>query len=297
MSVHELKVKELNQPERIDIYLSEHLADIPSRSFLKKMFEQKLIQVNGRLAKANTRVDTDDIIVVNQLAETLPPEELTPENIPLDIFYEDEYLLVVNKAEGMVVHPAAGIYTGTLVNALLYHCKELSDFSSPMRPGIVHRLDQGTSGLMLIAKNNITHTKLMKQFKQHKIQKQYAALVEGLVEFDSGEIDAPIGRDPRNREKKKVIFDEDARESYTQYFVKQRYKTFTHVNLVPKTGRTHQLRVHMSYLKHPILGDKKYGNGQSFSRLALHAQSLAFTHPETRSFMEFKSILPEIFTP
>ncbi|HNV23576.1 MAG TPA: RluA family pseudouridine synthase, partial [Candidatus Omnitrophota bacterium] len=210
----------------------------------------------------------------------------------LDIFYEDSFLLVINKPVGMTVHPASGCYTGTLVNALLHYSKELSDVNDAMRPGIVHRLDKETSGLMLVAKDNITHTKLAKQFERREIKKKYIALVEGDVLCDEGKVDVPIGRNPFHHEKKAVSYEDSAKQAITFYQVLKRDHAVTMIALFPQTGRTHQLRVHMKHLGHPILGDDKYGHKNKFPRLALHAQSISFFHPRTKDFLEFSSAIP-----
>lgn len=295
MSTHALKVEPEHNQIRLDIFLTQTLPERPSRSFVKKLIESQNVRINGKVFKAHYKVCEGEEVVVHIPENLLEPSELKPENIPLDIFYEDDHLIVVNKPSGMLVHPAQGCYTGTLVNALLYYSNKLSDFNTDFRPGIVHRLDQETSGLILIAKDNIAHTKLAKQFKKRKVQKRYVALVEGEVEFDEGIVEVPIGRDLRHREKRSVQFDEAAKEAVTFYRVIKRHQGITFVALYPKTGRTHQLRVHMKYIKHPILGDEKYGKKITFSRLALHAQSIGFTHPEKKCYLEFSSIPPSEF--
>jgi len=295
MSIHVLKVDEANHKVRLDVFLTNNLADVPSRSFVKRLIETNGVFVNGEVVKVHHKVLKGDEIKVDFSVPEDELEHIEAENIPLNIFYEDEHLLVVNKPVGMLVHPARGCATGTLVNALLYHYKTLSDVNTNLRPGIVHRLDQATSGLLLVAKNNIAHTKLAKQFKKHKVFKQYVALVEGLIEFDEGKIDVPLGRHPLHREKKSVQFDDSAKESLTYYKVLKRSKGVTLVALFPKTGRMHQLRVHMSYLGHPILGDEKYGKKNNFFRLALHAKAIGFTHPETKQFVKFSTPTPSEF--
>ena len=292
MHTYELKVDDKSQGLRLDIFLTKNLSDIPSRNFIQTVIEANNARVNGKIVKSHYKV-----LVGDQINVTIPDLEgsdITPENIALDIFFEDENLLVINKPVGMMVHPATGQYTGTLVNALLYHCKELSDVNSSVRPGIVHRLDKETSGLMLVAKNNKTHAKLAEQFENHTIKKQYVALVEGIVEFDEGLIDAPLGRHPHHREKKAVMFS-DSKEAQTFYRVLRRMKDKTLIALFPQTGRTHQLRVHMKYLGHPILGDDKYGKRNSFPRLALHAKSIGFLHPQTSRYLEVSSKTPKEF--
>ncbi len=290
-----LKVEAQQENVRLDVFLTQTLSDIPSRTFVKKLIETGHVLVNHSLAKAHYKTETGDEIEVEIPEEFLKPDHIEPENIPLDIFYEDDYLLVVNKPVGMLVHPAQGFYTATLVNALLYHCKQLSDVNADFRPGIVHRLDQDTSGLILIAKDNQTHLQLAEQFKNHTIKKKYLALVQGEIEFDEGMIDAPLGRHSTYREKRDVQFNDSAKEAVTYYRVIKRSPSVTFVALFPQTGRTHQLRVHMAYLKHPILGDAKYGKKETFPRLALHAQSIGFIHPRQNCFLEFSSQTPSDF--
>ncbi|MDP2940192.1 MAG: RluA family pseudouridine synthase [Candidatus Omnitrophota bacterium] len=274
---------------RLDVYLVKSFKQKYSRTFLKRLIEAKHVLVNAKLAPSHHKVKLGEKILLELIEEE--SFNLNPENIPLDIVYEDEDLLVINKPPSMVVHPAPGNYSGTLVNALLYHCKNLSNFNQPLRPGIVHRLDKDTSGLMLVAKNNPTHSALAKQFLQHKVKRRYVALVKGQVQFDEGIVDLPLGRSPRDREKISVSFHK-SRAAKTVYRVLKRYKDRTLLELFPQTGRTHQLRVHLSYLGYPILGDEKYGQKNSFPRLALHAESISFIHPKTNELMEFNSRVP-----
>jgi len=264
----------------------------PSRNFAQDLIDKENVTVNGKHCKPHHKVRTGDTIIA--VVEKQRPCTAEPEDIPLDIFYEDDDLIVVNKPIGMTVHPSSGCYSGTLVNALVFHQKKLSNISDALRPGIVHRLDKETSGLMLVAKNNIAHTKLAKQFEKRLIKKQYIALVEGLVEFDEGLIDAPLGRHPIHRKKRAVLF-ADAKEAQTIYRVLKRFEKTTLISLMPKTGRTHQLRVHMAHLGHPILGDEKYGKKSSFKRLALHAQRIGFYHPSSSAYLEFFSLTPKEF--
>lgn len=294
MRTYSLKVEEENSGVRLDVFLTESLPEIPSRSFVKRLIESQDITVNAHPAKPHYKVLPGDKIKVRVPA--VREDNIAAENIPLDIFYEDDDIVVVNKPLGMLVHPAKGRMTGTLVNALLYYCKGLSDVNGPWRAGIVHRLDEETSGLLIVAKNNFAHAKLAEQFEQHTVKKRYVALVEGLVEFDEGLVDAALGRHPRHREKKTVVFyEEDAKEAKTFYRVLKRFQKTSLVALFPQTGRTHQLRVHMAYLGHPILGDAKYGKKGSFHRLALHAQSIGFLHPRTSWYIEFSSVFPSDF--
>ncbi len=294
-STHSLKVTSDYDQLRLDIFLTQALPDAPSRSFIQKLISGGCVSVNDLEVKANYKIKEGDEVFVEIPDDFLEPQNLTPENIPLDIFYEDNFLLIINKPSGMMVHPATGCYTGTLVNALLYRNVNLSDMNTKLRPGIVHRLDKETSGLIVVAKDNRTHAKLAEQFQEHQVRKKYLALVEGEVNFDEGAINAPIGRDPYQREKKKVSFDGEAREASTRYQVIKRFQGVSLMALYPKTGRTHQLRVHMAYLKHPILGDEKYGHKQTFPRLALHAQAIGFTHPVSKHFVEFSSKSPKEF--
>ena len=320
MSTYALKVEPEHDCERLDVYLTQALPGIPSRSFVQKLLEAGSVLVNKKQVKAHYKVRAGDNINVDVAAEFLDPHPVPPENIPLDIFYEDEFLLVVNKPAGMLVHPAQGHYSGTLVNALLFHCQQLSDFNgstrpkfdsseglltinpersrrvnTALRPGIVHRLDKETSGLMLAVKDNQTHAQLARQFQKHKVKKQYIALVEGEVEFDEGIIDAPLGRHSVHHDLRDVRYDDAAKNAVTFYRVIKRHKGVTLVSLFPKTGRTHQLRVHMNHIHHSILGDTKYGRKESFPRLALHAQAIGFEHPHWKCFLEFSCRPPGEF--
>ena len=293
MTQHIVKVDSADH-ERIDIYLVRRFPDY-SRSFVKRLIDGGHVKVDEHLVKAHHKVAPGEEIIVDIPKDFLAPQYVGPQDIKLDIFYEDDYLIIINKPSGMLVHPASGQYTDTLVNALLHHSIQLSTINAQMRPGIVHRLDQDTSGLMVVAKDNITHTKLAKQFQRHHIFKQYAALVEGRIEFDEGVVNAPIGRDSKRFAKKTVDFSESAKEAFTRYRVIKRAKDVTLVALFPKTGRTHQLRVHMAHLGHPILGDDKYGRKSNFPRLALHARAIGFKHPHYQSYIEFSTPLPEEF--
>ena len=295
MSSQYIKVDQENHHFRLDVFLTANLEDVPSRNYIKKLIESGNVKVNENIVKAHYKVAAGDDICVDIPKGFLSEQHVAPEDIPLNVFYEDQNLFVINKPCGMVVHPARGNYSGTLVNALLHHSVELSSVNTDIRPGIVHRLDKETSGLILVAKDNITHTKLAKQFQRHTVEKQYVALVEKEVEFDEGIIDVPLGKSLRNFDKRAVRYDDKSREAVTRYKVVKRYKGVTLVDLFPKTGRTHQLRVHMKYLGHPILGDDKYGNKNSFPRLALHAQAIGFKHPGTKEFVKFSSTIPKEF--
>jgi len=290
-----LKVDQENSGLRLDVFLTKNLTEVPSRSFVKQLIDSGQVVVNQRQVKVHQRVALDDEVYVELNLEEVPPEQIEPENITLDIFYEDADLLLVYKPVGMLVHPVKSCVKGTLVNGLLYYCKTLSDLNTAVRPGIVHRLDRATSGIMVVAKNNVAHVRIARQFEKHKVKKVYFALVEGRIEFDEGVIDAPLARHIRHHDKKVVAFNDSAKQSKTLYRVVRRFPKATLVALYPKTGRTHQLRVHMAYLGYPILGDDKYGKKNSFFRLALHAQSLGFIHPKTKKYVEFSVKLPKEF--
>jgi len=292
METYTFTVDQSNVDERLDVALAKILPDCPSRAFVQKLIKEGVVLVNGKKEKSHYIVVLGDEI---QASVKFPPlDDIQAEKIPLDIFYEDEDIVVINKPTGMTVHPGAGCPSGTLANALLYHCKELSNLNDKSRPGIVHRLDRDTSGLMVVAKNNKAHALLAKQFEERTIQKCYVALVEGDVQFDEGVIDAPLGPDPYHREKRSVLA-YGTKTAQTFYKVLKRLNGATLILLMPKTGRTHQLRVHMAHLGHPILGDDKYGKSRSFARLALHAKTLSFEHPKTQQRVEFSSPTPAEF--
>lgn len=295
MSTHVLKVESLYDRKRLDAFLAENLLEVPSRVFVKKLLDADHVRVNQAKVKACHKVRAGDEVCVEIPDQFLPQDHIEPEDIPLDIFYEDDFLLVVHKPAGMVVHPGSGVRSGTLVNALMFHCDRLSDANEASRPGIVHRLDKETSGLMVVAKDNKTHVQLARQFQKRTVHKKYIALVEGEVEFDEGMVDAPLGRHTYHPEKIGVQYTSEAREAVTRYRVIRRCKGVTLIDLFPQTGRTHQLRVHMSHLRHPILGDAKYGRKESFPRLALHAHTLGFIHPHYKTFLEFSCKPPREF--
>lgn len=279
---------------RIDKYLIDKLS--MSRSKLQKMINNGNVLVNGNPVKNSYIVKADDEISID---ENYDDEiKIVPENIQLDIIYEDEYLLVVNKPSGMVVHPAPGNYSGTLVNALMYHCNNLSKVNSEIRPGIVHRIDADTSGLLVIAKNDDVHNNLAEQIKNHTVVRKYIALVWGVINEDSATIDAPIGRDKNNRKKMCVTAD-NSKEAITHIKVLKRYNNATLIECKLETGRTHQIRVHMEYINHPVVNDPVYGNKKlldhDFGQM-LHAKTLGFIHPITNEYLEFNSNVPEEFT-
>lgn len=281
--------------ERIDKYLSEQLEDM-TRSHIQKLIKENMVRVNGMTVKSNFKLSASDQIEV-EIPELKEPDIL-PENIPLDILYEDQDILVVNKPKGMVVHPAPGHYTGTLVNAIMYHCKDnLSGINGVMRPGIVHRIDMDTTGSLLICKNDRAHQALAEQLKEHSITRKYHAIVHGRLKEDEGTIDKPIGRHPIDR-KKMSVHCTNGREAVTHYRVLKRFQQFTYIECQLETGRTHQIRVHMSSIGHPILGDQVYGPAKCSYKLqgqTLHAKVLGITHPTTGEYMEFDAPLPDYF--
>ncbi len=272
--------------KRLDKFLAEEFSEDFSRSYLQKLLKNGNVLLNGCIPKRHHIVDTGEYV---EIAVPQPGESvIKAENIPLDIVYEDEYLLVVNKPQGMVTHPAPGNYTGTLVNALLGRCRDLSGIGGVLKPGIVHRLDKGTSGLLVVAKTDEAHRKLSKQFKNKTTKRVYMALVRGNVELDNGVIELPIGRSARDRLKMAVKFDDKrSKLAVTHYKVIKRFGDFTLLECVLGTGRTHQIRVHLSYIGHPILGDEKYGSRGGLRFPMLHAARIGFTHPVTKKFIEF----------
>lgn len=281
--------------ERIDKYLSRLVTD-SSRSAIQKLIESGSVKVNGSQVSKNYKVSADDeILMLQGELKTLDAE---PENIPLDIVYEDSDLLVVNKPRGMVVHPAPGNYSGTLVNALLYHCKDsLSGINGVLRPGIVHRIDKDTSGLLIVAKNDKAHIGLAEQIKEHSFTREYNAVVCGHLKEYEGTVCAPIGRNPKDR-KKMCVTENNSKNAVTHYKVINEYEGYSHVSLRLETGRTHQIRVHMAYIGHPVAGDFVYGNDKKSAYLngqCLHAIKIGFVHPITNEYLEFNSELPDYF--
>jgi len=292
--VHNIAVDEERSGTRIDKFLSLYLGDF-TRAYIQKLIDEGYVKVNGRLPKSSYKVQVGDEIVVG--LKPLEEPKTLPENIPLDIYFEDDHVIVVNKPAGMPVHPATGNYSGTLVNALLYHCKDLSGIGGVTRPGIVHRLDKDTTGLLVAAKNDKVHLNLAKQFEERSVIRYYYALVHGNIKNDKGMIDAPIGRDPKNR-KKMAVTSLNSKQAVTYFEVKKRFGIYTLLCLKLKTGRTHQIRVHMSYIKHPVVGDEKYGGKTKNFKLdtnMLHAYMLGFKHPISGNYMEFKAPFPEHF--
>ena len=282
--------------ERIDKFICAN-CEINSRSAVQKLLDSDQVTVDGKPVSKNYKVRSGDRI---SLVIPEPKElEVVAENIPLDIRYEDEDLLVVNKSKGMVVHPAAGNYDGTLVNALLHHCKgSLSGINGVIRPGIVHRIDKDTSGLLIVAKNDFAHINLAEQIKVHSFTREYQSVVYGKIKSTNGTVDAPIGRHPVDR-KKMTVTTKNSKNAVTHYEVVDEYRDFTHLRLRLETGRTHQIRVHMSYIGHPVAGDPVYGpksvigylNGQ-----CLHAGKIGFKHPRSGKYIEIESELPDYFT-
>lgn len=282
--------------ERIDKFLAEVMADY-SRSFLQKQFKEGNITVNGKPAKASLKVGEEDEIVVF-LPENQEPD-IEPEDIPLDILYEDDQLLVVNKPKGMVVHPSAGHYSGTLVNALMNHCKDqLSGINGVLRPGIVHRIDMDTTGALVVCKSDMAHQSLAEQLKVHSITRRYRAIVHGNLKEDTGTVEGAIGRHPVER-KKMAVHVRGGKEAVTHFRVLERFGNYTYIECQLETGRTHQIRVHMASIRHPLLGDTVYGPAKCpFPRLqgqTLHAGVLGFVHPRSGDYMEFSAPLPSYF--
>lgn len=292
MKEYLLKVEEDYENERIDRYVRDVLADL-SRSYIQKIMESHNVTVDGRDVKPSYRVKTGELIRVVTEDAVIP--DILPENIPLDILYEDEDVLVVNKPKGMVVHPAAGHYEHTLVNAVMYHCKDLSGINGVMRPGIVHRIDRDTTGSLIICKNDKAHISIANQLKEHTIRREYVAIVNGIIKDDAGTVDRPIGRSSSDRKKMAVV--PGGRRAVTHYEVMDRFDGFTYIKCRLETGRTHQIRVHMASIGHPLAGDSVYGskvktpvetNGQ-----ALHAKTIGFLHPSNGRYIEISAPIPE----
>ena len=283
-----------DQNIRIDKYLMDKLEY--SRSKISRMIDNEYILVNNKKVKSSYILhDNDNITINEEYSENI---DIVPENIPLDIYYEDEYLLVVNKPSGMVVHPAPGNYNNTLVNALMYHCNNnLSTINGTIRPGIVHRIDADTSGLLLVAKNDEVHNNLAEQIKNKTVLRKYIALVSGIIKEDTATIDAPIGRDPNNR-KKMTVTDINSKDAITNIRVLKRLNNATLIECILETGRTHQIRVHLNYIGHPVINDPVYGNkkldDKNFGQM-LHAETIGFIHPITKKYLEFTSPVPDKF--
>ena len=296
MQKESFEVETEQEGERLDKFLSFIYPDF-SRAFFQKLIKNKQVSVNDNVQKASYCVKADDIVTVEipDAVETT----IEPENIPLDILYEDEDLLIVNKPKGMVVHPSAGHYTGTLVNAIMYHCKDsLSGINGEIRPGIVHRIDMDTTGSLIVCKNDEAHVKIAEQIKEHSVNRIYVGIVCGNVKEDSGTIEGAIGRHPVER-KKMAINEKNGKPAITHYKVLERFGNYTYMQFKLETGRTHQIRVHMASIGHPLLGDSLYSSGRSpFKHLqgqCLHAKTIGFIHPRTNEYMEYSAPLPEYF--
>lgn len=284
---------DLDLPEiRVDKYLVEVCEDL-SRTEIQEYFELKLVTVNKKIVKPSFKVKNGDVIDIESKPDE--PIDMLQENIKLDIVYEDEDVIVVNKPSGMVVHPAPGHTHATLVNALLYHCNSLSNIGGDVRAGIVHRIDKDTSGLLVACKNNMAHKSLSEQLKEKTTTRKYIAIVTGSISHNLGKINAPIGRDPDNRQKMAVV--ENGKSAVTHFRVLDRFKNYTLLELELETGRTHQIRVHMAYIGHPVLNDPLYGTKKQTTPFGqyLHAKTLGFKHPRTGEYMEFDSELPQEF--
>lgn len=283
------------EDERLDKWISEALEGL-SRSFIQKCIKKDKVLVNGTPQKASYRLKTDDEIVFS-IPEAAQPD-ITPEDIPLSILYEDDDLLVIDKPKNMVVHPAPGHYSGTIVNAVMYHCQnDLSGIGGVMRPGIVHRIDKDTTGSIIICKNDKAHLSIAAQLKEHSITRKYRAIVCGVIRDEEGSVDAPIGRDPQNR-KRMAVNHKNGKSAVTHYRVLQRFKNYTYIECQLETGRTHQIRVHMTSIGHPLLGDTLYGTGRSPFHLegqTLHAMVIGFQHPSTGAYVEVTAPLPDYF--
>lgn len=286
-------VDEKDQGTRIDKYLSEVFVN-KSRSFIQGLIEKDSIKVNKKITKSNYKLKSfDEIEVIFNEPEVL---KVDAEDIPLNILYEDKDVVIVNKEQGMVVHPAPGNYNGTLVNALLFHCKDLSSINGIIRPGIVHRIDKDTSGVLVIAKNDEAHNKLSEQLKDHSMKREYYALVEGRIKNDKGTIDKPLARNKKDRLKIGIV--EDGKKAVTHYEVIERYNGYTLIKCILETGRTHQIRVHMASIGFPLIGDPLYGFKKQKFKLKgqmLHAKTLGFVHPTKNEYIEFTTELPKYF--
>ena len=281
---------------RIDKYLSTVNEQL-SRSYIQKLLKSGLVLVDGKPVKASYQVDEGDVISLD-IPEAVEPE-IEPENMDLDILYEDQDVILVNKPKGMVVHPAAGHYSHTLVNGLIYHCKDqLSGINGVMRPGIVHRIDMDTTGVIIACKNDMAHNSIAAQLKEHSITRRYQAIVHGVLKDDAGTVEDPIGRHPTDRKKMSINYN-NGKSAVTHYKVLKRFRQYTHVECRLETGRTHQIRVHMASIGHPLLGDLVYGPGKcpipGLQGQTLHAGVLGFIHPRTGEYMEFTAPLPEYF--
>lgn len=295
MKEYKFIVTEDDENERVDKYLSEIIPEL-TRSYIQKQIEEGLLTINGAVKKSNYKLKCDDDILLTVPDSVIP--DILAEDIPLNIVYEDDDVCIVNKPQGMVVHPSPGHYTGTMVNALLFHLKgRLSGINGVLRPGIVHRIDKDTSGLLIVCKNDNSHNLIAKQLKDHSCNRVYHAIVHGILKEDEGTIDAPIGRSSSDR--KKMCITPDGKNAVTHYKVLQRFSSYTYVELKLETGRTHQIRVHMTSLGHPLMGDPVYGSQKEPFNLngqMLHAKTIGFLSPTLNKYLEFDSELPDYFT-
>jgi 23S rRNA pseudouridine1911/1915/1917 synthase len=300
MEVNRFNIEPEEAGKRLDSFLSEKIEGY-SRTYMQKLIEEGHCNVNNKAAKANYKLRQGDLV------EVVVPDpvslEIEPEKIALDIVHEDDDIIIINKPQGMVVHPAHGNYSGTVVNALLEHCNSLSDYNSltgingVMRPGIVHRIDKDTSGIIVIAKTNEAHLSLSEQLKEHSITRKYTALLEGRLKNDTGTVETLLGRNPKDR-KQMAVVSINGKKAVTHYRVLERFENHTLIEAELETGRTHQIRVHMAYLGHPVVGDTVYGyKKQRFDTKGqlLHARVLGFVHPKTKEYIEFEAPLPEHF--
>ena len=281
--------------ERLDKWMSSAIADL-SRSYIQKCIKDNQVLINGKPQKASYRLKVDDEIVFH-IPQAMEPA-IEAENIPLSILYEDPDLLIVDKPKGMVVHPAPGHYSGTLVNAVMYHCRDnLSGINGVLRPGIVHRIDRDTTGSLIICKNDHAHNSIAEQLKEHTITRKYRAIVHGVIDAEEGTVNAPIGRDPKDR-KKMAINEQNGKPAITHYKVLRRFQEYTYIECQLETGRTHQIRVHMSSIGHPLLGDEVYSQHKSPYHLCgqtLHAMVIGFIHPSSGEYLEITAPLPDYF--
>lgn len=287
-------VAEEDEGERVDKYLSTIIPDL-TRSYIQKQIEDKLLTINGEVKKSNYRLKADDAIVLNVPDSIIP--DIEPENFPIEIVYEDDDFVIVNKPQGLVVHPAPGHYSGTLVNALLYHLHgRLSGINGVLRPGIVHRIDKDTSGLLIVCKNDLSHNYIAAQLKDHTCNRVYHAVVHGVIKDDEGTIDAPLGRSDSDR--KKMCIRQDGKRAVTHFKVIERFKDYSYIECRLETGRTHQIRVHMASIGHPLMGDPVYCNMKEpihCDGQILHAKSIGLISPTTKEYKEFDSELPDYF--
>lgn len=281
--------------ERLDKWMSSAIADL-SRSYIQKCIKDNQVLINGKPQKASYRLKVDDEVVFH-IPKAMEPA-IEAENIPLSILYEDPDLLIVDKPKGMVVHPAPGHYSGTLVNAVMYHCRDnLSGINGVLRPGIVHRIDRDTTGSLIICKNDHAHNSIAEQLKEHTITRKYRAIVHGVIDAEEGTVNAPIGRDPKDR-KKMAINEQNGKPAITHYKVLRRFQEYTYIECQLETGRTHQIRVHMSSIGHPLLGDEVYSQRKSPYHLCgqtLHAMVIGFIHPSSGEYLEITAPLPDYF--